>query len=72
LKQASINPSIQMISKQALLSIIFIALCCISCKEVSSSQMAMDFQKLWNSGKVNSDTSAFVKYKGEALTAMQT
>ena len=113
-----------MISKQALLSIIFIALCCISCKEVSSSQMAMDFQKLtvnskdnpkaiesehplfswiintegsnkaqsayhvlvasseeklneadanvWNSGKVNSDTSAFVKYKGEALTAMQT
>lgn len=113
-----------MINKQQVLfSIVFIALFCASCKQVSSSITPISFEKLmidskenpstiesdqplfswivrvpgynksqssfqilvassedklnendadlWNSGKVESDESAFVKYKGKPLKALQ-
>ncbi|WP_405290888.1 alpha-L-rhamnosidase [Algibacter sp. Ld11] len=113
-----------MIKKQVLFSIIFFAIFCVSCKEVSTSKTSLAFEKLtvnskenpltiesekplfswilnveglnksqsafhvlvassedklneenadlWNSGKVVSNKSAFVKYQGAELEAIQT
>jgi len=113
-----------MISKHVLLSIMFVSVFCVSCKQEATSLSELSFQKLttnskenpqalesenplfswiikveglnksqsayhvlvassedklndhtaniWNSGKVNSEKSAYVQYKGEALKAMQT
>lgn len=112
-----------MIKKQALFSIVFLTILCISCKQVSTSITPMSFEKLsvnhkhnplaieskqplfswvidvegynksqsayhilvassqeklneddvdlWNSDKVNSDKSTFVKYQGKSLVALQ-
>ncbi|WP_203257160.1 alpha-L-rhamnosidase [Hyunsoonleella ulvae] len=38
----------------------------------SKDKLNEDDSDIWDSGKVNSETSAFIKYQGEALKALQT
>ena len=113
-----------MIKKQALFSLVFLSIFCLSCNQVSTSKTSITFEKLtvnskenpltlesnqplfswvvnvegfnksqsafhvlvasseeklneenadlWNSDKVKSDKSAYVKYQGKELKALQT